>query len=385
MGIFVGCGLGGRSMLTVKQQNFIQYVLQKPGQHCGFLLARFMMVSLVLIWSSFNQKICAQENMREQEEEKLKIAGLLSENNFSGAVLVCQGQEVFLKKAYGWRDREKKIPNDVTSLFPIASITKTLVATAFLKLAQDEKISLDDPVQKYLHKNSLPQELTIRHLLSHTSGLLLYTDFNTPDAKRSEPLSKQNFYDLIGTLIPTSHDFNYNNGNYIILGHLVEHISQQNLEEHLTSVIFSPLGMTQTGFLSCTQKAETLVKGYSADGREALPIHQSWLGAGAGLYSSLEDLRLFIIGHLENKVISKEFTQKMLDPREGTPAYGLGWTLGTIFGHSFYCHEGGIDGFSTMLFLLPELGYSLILLSNEEVNIESLTHQIIQILVKKKN
>lgn len=305
----------------------------------------------------------------------------LKNNNFSGVVLVSHQKEVLHHQAYGTSNHEKNISNQLDTVFPIASVTKPLTATVVMQLVAEQKLSLTAKLSEFV-THPFPNDPTIADLLHHTSGLNLYADFSEHDVKRAIPLTDQDFYQRMTPLVPPEKQpmFQYNNGNYILLGQVIEVIRQQSYQDFFAKNIFSPLQMSQTCFVHQTQKGDDQAYGYLKTERglcKAPSIDESWLGCGAGIASTAYDLYRFIQAYLDGKLIDETSRQEML---KGTVYhYSLGWTLDE--NSSAFYHEGGISGFSTMLFHNPEHNLTIIALSNVETDIEEVTRKIATLVI----
>lgn len=301
-----------------------------------------------------------------------KIDQILSRKNYCGVVLIADANKIYYEKAYGYANKETSLLNTSETRFPIASITKIVTSALVQVILKEKDIDLNSSVGDYLGRQ-FPSELTIQSLFTHQSGLKLYTDFNQSDEKRSFPLSKNTLYELMLENPSRSLGFNYNNGNYILLEHLIEKITKHSYQHCLQEKILTPCGMAHTNTLSSTQ-TEGLATGYSKQGHKALPIDYLWLGGGAGIYSTAHDLYIFAKNLLGHRIISAEMLQDSFKDYGGS--YGYGWTTGTISTIPVRFHEGGIDGFSTMLMLEPTTTRLLIMLSNSEIDIAELSREI---------
>ncbi len=296
----------------------------------------------------------------------------LIQGDYSGVILMAIGSEITFHQAYGYSGLNPAYKIKTDSLFPIASITKTLTSAIALKKLQAHKIPLDTAVFNYLEDDFDPR-VTFSHLLSHTSGIGLYTDFNQPDLCRQNPLSTSDFFKKIHVNPQQYGHFSYNNGNYIVLEKCLENITGKSFKNLLEMDITGPLGMNQTGMVQKTQQGD-LVWGLDKQHNLALSIDYSWLGAGAGLYSTVMDIHKFAHAFLLEKIIDEALI-KLAWQNHGDQ-YGYGWTLNSFDGKNIVCHEGGIDGFCTMLMIKPLTKKILVMLSNREKDIYAQSQNI---------
>lgn len=298
---------------------------------------------------------------------------------FSGTVLVARKGEIIHHQAYGMSNYEKKTPNQTGTIFPIASVTKPLTAAIIMQLVEEEKLSLDSRLSKFV-SHPFPIDPTIADLLHHTSGLNLYSDFTKHDTDRSQPLSADVFHRLMtpATKPDEPSGFQYNNGNYMLLGQVIEAVTQKTYQEYFAQKLFHPAKMQHTTFIQQTQCSTFHAHGYlkTDQGLSKAPsIHGSWLGCGAGIASTAQGLYQYIQAYLKEEIVNASTKQQMLEPTAYN--YGLGWTLDK--NSSAFYHEGGISGFSTMLFYVPKAELTIVALSNIETDIEEITRKIIEI------
>jgi CubicO group peptidase (beta-lactamase class C family) len=193
-------------------------------------------------------------------EELKRAAGLyeraVARDEVRGAVLlVARRGTIVLHEAIGWRDREREEPMQKDTLFHVASNTKAVIATAVLMLAEEGKLDLDAPIGRYLpaFANARSREITVRHLLTHTSGLRIPTIFLEPllskSAEHPDAPSLQaevGRFAAIGPEAKPGTTYSYSNPGYNILGALIEVVAKQPLEQFLAARIYQPLGMTDT-------------------------------------------------------------------------------------------------------------------------------------------
>jgi CubicO group peptidase (beta-lactamase class C family) len=175
---------------------------------------------------------------------------LAQHHRFNGTVLVAQAGKVVYEQAFGYADFAAHQPNTPSRTFPVASITKTVTATAVLQLQEQGKLRLSDPVQQYLPTFPYPT-ITIRHLLSHTSGLPPYDVF-FDSLRHAQPTAVFTNQDIVPRfaarhlplLYPPGDNGNYDNINYILLAILVEKVAGTTFQEYVKKHIFSPANMT---------------------------------------------------------------------------------------------------------------------------------------------
>src|ERR1700680_80387 len=170
-----------------------------------------------------------------------------SAKTFMGTVLVARGGEILLGKGYGMANLEWDIPNAPSTKFRLGSVTKQFTAASILLLEERGKLKVEDPVKKYMPDAPAGwDKVTIRHLLTHTSGIPSFTGF--PEYRKIEPFETTPekevalFRDKPLEFAP-GEKWNYSNSGYVLLGYLIERISGQPYEKFVQENIFTPLGM----------------------------------------------------------------------------------------------------------------------------------------------
>jgi CubicO group peptidase (beta-lactamase class C family) len=305
------------------------------------------------------------------------VASRVEAGQFSGSVLVQRGEETIFAKSVGWADAEHDVSNRAETRFRIGSITKQFTAAAVLLLEQDGKLSVQDPVSA--HMPDAPdawKEITIHHLLTHTSGI---PNFTALPEYRELKLTQVTPADLVKTFrdkpleFEPGSRFQYSNSGYLLLGYLVEKVSGERYEELLRSRIFAPLEMRSSGYDHNTVIVEHRASGYTRgpDGkhRNADYINMSVPHAAGGLYSTTNDLCRWMRGLFGGKVLSDASLKKMITPNLDSYAYGL--VTGKSVGHTSVAHGGGIEGFNTDLRYFPEEQVCVTVLSNVNTNATS--------------
>src|SRR5687768_3868076 len=261
-----------------------------------------------------------------------------SEDGFSGVVLVARGDQVLLRKAAGFADRERNIPNTPETKYSTMSVTKQFTAAGIMLLVQDGKLSLNDPVS--LHYPASPPawaRVTIKHLLTHTSGI---ADYNP-----REGLRFQTYHDVLPVVagrpiaFEVSADFQYNNAAYDLLAAVIEHVSGQDYGEFLRSYIFAPLGMRNTGYGAIPGD---VVRGYrrSVDGIWEYwgPLDLNLMGGAGGIYSTIDDMLIWSRALDGDAILSPESKSAMFTDYGHN--YGFGWRFATKYGRRLVWHTG---------------------------------------------
>ena len=180
------------------------------------------------------------------------VTSYVTSGKFMGSVLVARGDQILLNKGYGSANLEWNIPNDPSTKFRLGSLTKQFTAASILLLEERGKLSVSDPVKKYLPDAPAAwDKITLYNLLTHTSGIPSFTGF--PDYAESEPFATTpanlvaRFRDKPLEFEPGT-KWNYSNSGYALLGYLIEKVSGESYADFVQKNIFTPLGMKDSGY-----------------------------------------------------------------------------------------------------------------------------------------
>ena len=324
---------------------------------------RVLHVAIVLLWAvvpSFAQDTARMEQL---------IQNHVTTRTFMGTVLVARGSEIVFDKGYGSANLEWDIPNTPTTKFRLGSITKQFTAAAILLLEERGKLSVDDPIAKYMPDAPAAWgRIRLSNLLTHTAGIPNFTDL--PDyltlksANTSVERTIASFKDKPLDFGP-GEEMRYSNSGYLVLGHVIEKVAGVSYGQFVLDNIFTPLGMTDSGYDSNTAVIARRASGYmpSPNGPvNAGYIHMSIPHAAGALYSTTRDLLKWEQGLFGGKVLSAASLAKMTMPVKNDYAFGL--VVRTVNGRQVVSHGGGIDGFNTSLAYYPETRTVVVVLAN---------------------
>ncbi|MGD0247989.1 MAG: serine hydrolase domain-containing protein [Candidatus Limnocylindrales bacterium] len=302
------------------------------------------------------------------------LANLTSQSLLSGSVLIAQHGHVLLSKGYGLADRAQKTPNDPQTRFLIASNTKQFTATAILMLEVQGKLKVADRICAYIPQcPSAWGVITIKELLTHTSGIPDYT--NLPDfvdyaGQPSTPLQiVAHFRDLPLDFAPGT-TWKYDNSGYFLLGYIIEQVSGLSYEAFLQKYILTPLNLSDTGY---NHNSNGVAIGYT-DG-SATPA-EGWDPsapyAAGGLYSTVEDMNRWEQALTTDALLpatsrAEMFATQVAIP-DGAPlaaGYGYGFLIGTDSGRPIIWHNGAIPGFASIEARYPVDDVTVIILGNQ--------------------
>jgi CubicO group peptidase (beta-lactamase class C family) len=313
---------------------------------------------------------------RQPPDTAARIDALLQ--SYAGAVpgasvLVLQDGAAVFRRAYGFADLEQHVAATSATNYRLASMTKQFTAAAVLLLGEDGRLSLDDPVRKWLP--SLPAAtdgITLRHLLTHTSGLIDYEDLipaattqQVHDADVLRLLESQN-----RLYFPPGTDYRYSNSGYALLALIVARASGRDFASFLRERIFVPLGMRETvayeaGISSVAHRAFGYSYERSAWQRTDQSVTSAVLGDG-GVYSSIDDLAKWDAALYDGRLLSARSLALAFAPATATddPAvrYGFGWR---ISGETLW-HSGETVGFCNVIVRFPQHHFTVIVLTNRD-------------------
>jgi len=248
---------------------------------------------------------------------------------------VIRGDDLLLARGYGGADIENGVPVRAETVFRIGSITKQFTAAAVMQLVEAGRIGLDDPITEYLpNYPTQGHEVTIRHLLTHTSGIKSYTGLESWVPKMTLDLSDEELVALFKDEpfdFPPGEKFLYNNSGFYLLGMIIEKASGETYRGYLNTHLFGPLGLNGSSYCDERPIIQGRAEGYEqVDGELVNDAYLSMNqpGAAGALCSTVPDL--------------------------------ISWTQG----HSMVSHGGGINGFNAMLSHYPDADLDVVVLSN---------------------
>jgi CubicO group peptidase (beta-lactamase class C family) len=305
------------------------------------------------------------------------FSGIAGKKAPGAAVLVAKNGEILYEKGFGLADIGYGIPVTPVTKFRIGSITKQFVATAILKLQEEGKISVTDKLSKYIPDFPRGDEVTIHHLLTHTSGIHSFT--NHADFLKTATV-KTSQEEMIDSIKKEKFDFNpgeqfqYNNSGFFILAYIVEKIAGKPYGDYLKETIFTPLGMKNTGVHASQLILENEATGYAIQNgsfEKALNWDMSRAGGAGSLYSTVEDLYLWDEAVFNGKVLKTQSMEAAFTPVKlnngKAPAgvdYGYGWFISDIRNLKFINHGGGLHGFLSHITRQPEEKLTIVVLTN---------------------
>lgn len=305
-------------------------------------------------------------------DAETKLEALRAQDALSGALLVARNGEVLLDWRGGEADREGGIPVDAGTRFRLASSNKMFTAVALLQLVQAGTVGLDDTIGRHLPdypNKAVADEVTVRQLLTHTSGL---GDFFGDDFDQYSASLKtlddyvQRFAKDAPQFTPGSQD-SYSNYGFIVLGRIIEAVSGQSYYAYVEQHILRPAGMTGTGFepetVTVPQRAVAYTKQDGQWMRETKSLPWRGMSAGGG-YSTVGDMMKFAEALQSGKLVSPALLQQATTAQNHKRWYGYGFVVQGEGREHQYGHEGGAPGSNSAIVVLPAQGYVIVGLAN---------------------
>lgn len=328
--------------------------------------------SEIIVYEETNKDEEIDENVEKIDENVEKIVEpgyeglekLLDEESanrkFQGTVLVAEGDEIVFAKAYGYADVEDKRENKLSTRFAIASNTKQFTATAIMQLVEQNKISLDETIDKYFPDYKYGNKITIKNLLQMRSGIPdylneldlfmkdeatinllkeyennVYYDKYVEDYRWSSEMILKNLY-LTELIFEPGEEYDYCNTNYYLLGLIIEEVTGMSFEDYLNEYIFKPSGMDSSSLIPLDSDA----KGHGSDESGEIVANPKFTYSAGAIYSNVFDMFRWSRALHKGDIITRESYEEMTTPIDD---YGYG----LFIEDNIISHSGYIDGFTS--------------------------------------
>jgi D-alanyl-D-alanine carboxypeptidase len=295
----------------------------------------------------------------------------------SVSIAIVRDGKIAFEKAYGNARLAPLTPAKPEMRYSIGSISKQLLASTILLLVEDGKLSLDDRVSKYLPDLTRANDVTIRNLLTHTSG---YQDYYPQDYLPQFMELPVTASEIIDRWAKKPLDFDpgtryqYSNTNFVIAGRIVEMAAGMPFFEFLSKRILQPLHMSTAINLADQRMGAEDAAGYTrfalGPARPVKPEALGWLFAAGELAMTAHDLALWDIALMDRKILSPASTELLTTPfrlKNGTPlGYALGIGVANAEGHPRWQHAGGVSGFVSLNTMWPDSKAAIIVFANHD-------------------
>jgi serine beta-lactamase-like protein LACTB len=310
------------------------------------------------------------------------ITSYISEHHVPGmSVAVVQQDRVVLAQGYGLADIENNVRASADTVYRIASISKSITASAVMKLVESGKIDLDVPIQKYCPAFPPKQwPITTRELLSHQSGIRDYRNdeetVNTHHYTSIDEALRQ--FDKDPLEFEPGTKMQYTSYGYIVLGCVIEGASGTTYDRYMSEAVFGPAQMSATRLDDVFAIIPHRARGYGISSNGGLQnvvfVDISNKPPGSGINSTARDMGSFVTALYSAQLVSKSTLEQMMTPPKTldgkATVYGFGFFLGGPIGQykgmKEAGHGGDQQGFSSMVYLLPEKQFGVVILSNLE-------------------
>jgi D-alanyl-D-alanine carboxypeptidase len=312
----------------------------------------------------------------------------------SVSLAIVQNGQIVYQKAYGHARLNPTVDARPEMRYSIGSVSKQFLAGAVMLLVKDGKLSLDEPVARYLPDLTRAREVTIRQLLSHTSG---YQDYYPQDYVApfmQQPVTAESILDRWARK-PLDFDpgtrWQYSNTNFVVAGRIVERVTGKPFFAFLSQRILQSLAITSAIDLGAQGMAGSDAAGYTrfalGPARPAPPEGRGWLFAAGELAMTAHDLALWDISLMRHTLLTPALLDTMTTPvrlRNGTPTdYALGVGVSDDHGHPRLSHGGAVSGFVSQNTVWPDQGAAIVVFANEDGSAApgSITNQIAPLLL----
>ncbi|MFN3648846.1 MAG: serine hydrolase domain-containing protein [Armatimonadota bacterium] len=329
-----------------------------------------------------------------------EIRARLSEESLpSLAVAVAQHGEPLWEEAFGWADREARIPATPDTLYSLASISKPITATGLMVLHERGELDLDRPAHDYLGDARLTarvgdaDDATLRRVANHTSGLPLHWHFFPEDEPRRRPPFRETLRRYGNLVTAPGERYQYSNLGYGVLDEVISHVSGQSFAEFMRREVFLLLGMTRASVGVGPGLEPYAAARYAPDGLR-LPFYDFDHPGASAVFCSARDLLRFGMFHLQaglpdqKPILTHAGIEEMQKPTATcteTVGYGVGWRISDEWeGARSVSHTGGMDGVNTILLLVPAERLAVVALCNAASSLPfDVAREVVALLVPR--
>ncbi len=339
---------------------------------------RKLIVVAVILFASLN--VFTQTQLPADVTEKIDkvVTDTLTRTGVpSASIAIVKDGQIAYVKAYGDAKLEPKTPATSQMRYSIGSISKQFTAASILLLQEQGKLSLDDKVAKYIPELTRANEVTIRQLLSHTSGYQDYWPQDYVMPMMLQPVTAQKIMDMWAKKpldFEPGTKWQYSNTNYVIAGAIIEKVSRMPLMKFLQEKIFTPLGMSSVMSIDQDRLGDTEPTGYMRYGlgplRPAPKEGKGWLFAAGELAMPAQDLARWDISIMDQKLLKPASYRDLgadVSLKSGLATnYGLGVSVNSQAGHRALSHGGEVSGFTAQNIVFPDDRAAVVVLVNQD-------------------
>jgi CubicO group peptidase (beta-lactamase class C family) len=346
-------------------------------------LAIIFLSAAALLGTSQNGASQRMADAQIVQDLRSHLDRLVVQDRFSGAVLLAKNSEVLFEQAYGFANHAFGARNNVDTKFNLASDGKMFTAVAIMQLAEQGKLRLDETVLKQLPdypNKEVASKITVRELLTHKSGLGDIFGKEYFDANPTRFWTLESYLPLFASkplLFEPGTKSSYSNAGYVVLGLVIERVSGESYYKYIQDNVFNLAGMSDTGCYSVSDDVPNLALGYTrlvagevpggrtqaSEAPRRVTVSLSRGSSAGGCYSTVGDMLRFAQAAESHKLVNQEYTNQLMTG-EASDWMGPMTRLEHGSGVRVVGHAGGAPGISTWLDMYPDLGYTVVVLSN---------------------
>ena len=317
----------------------------------------------------------------------------VKEKDFSGVIMVSQKGKMLYGRAFGYANNERHVANQPSTNFNIASVGKTFTAVMTMQLVQEGKLQLTDNLSKLLPEYEIKNadKITVKHLLTHTSGINNYMTHPQFQSKMKGLKSLSDVMPLVAdmpsTMTAPGEKFDYSNSGFITLGRIIEKITGKDYQTNLQERIFSKTGISNSYIhYPATFNAPVEATPYFAFSRitSKNAAAEEFPGfSDGGMQSNAFDLTNFANGLLQGKLLDKKYRDELWTgvSNIGRGKYAFGWIENDSMYHKkIISHDGGGKGFSADLKIVVDDEYVIVVLINNRQNPRDISNNIVKLI-----
>lgn len=294
------------------------------------------------------------------------------------AIGIRRGSNVVLLEGYGYADIELEVPASAETVYRIGSITKQFTAAAILRLVEQGELSLDDELTDFLPEYPTQgHQVTVHHLLTHTSGIKSYTSLGERWQKNlALEFTPEEMIDLFKDEpfdFAPNERFLYSNSGYFLLGAIIEQVTGRSYADYIEDEFFAPLDMSGSYYCDERRIIPHRAEGYAREDGKLVndaPIGMTQPYAAGSLCSTVRDLLTWQAALSSGRIVSDDSYRLMITParlaNDSSTGYGYGLAIGRLERHTKISHGGGINGFQSQLAEYPGDSLVVVVLANTE-------------------
>lgn len=305
------------------------------------------------------------------------IAKLHAENDLSGSILIAKGNGIILERYFGYSNLEKTLQINEKSLFGMASGGKMFTALCIAKLVENNFIKYDDKITKYIEgfkDKAKADQITIHHLLSHTSGIAQYWWGQESESFQNANSIGDHLKMVLeaGFQEEAGKSYEYNNSNYILLGAIIEKVSGTDYYSYVQEQVFNPAKMDRTGYFlsNCENTVTPLTRNDQGNNWVKVESGRGRGSSAGGAYSNAKDLLFFSMALQNNLIVSSETLHNMIEIKnegfDATEEYGYGFIIQNSNNEKSFGHGGTAKGVNFEFRYFADQGITFILFSNQD-------------------